>query len=261
MPQIPATWLVGSIEGLAAQSVDFGAGDVEVVAAGSWYLRHPNAALSLLAQMQAAIGAAAVRIRPDRLVELYSLVPFSVNWGSAPDLPGLLGFTGAARPAAQTHIADAISPLLFSAGWPATTPVGDGQAGYPVEDEHTQISADGTVVDTEFHNVQVHNEFAWQHVMAARVRTTDLTSTLLQGGTWHRFREIVLRPNYRFQAYETVLEDATGGENLLSWPIPLGTYKRRSLPRGRYDRDLRNANTRWNLQVEVIEQQEYTPNA
>ncbi|MGH1344329.1 MAG: hypothetical protein ACRBN8_22410 [Nannocystales bacterium] len=266
MPAIPATWLVGSIEGLAAQGVTVNGGDTDTVPAGNWYLRHPNAALSLIGQLDAVISAelgnALIRIRPDRLVEISSTVPFSLTWTNGPDLPGLLGFSGVALGVDMVHVAPAISPLLFSAGWLATTPVGDGQAGYPVEDEHTQISADGTIVDSEFHNVQTHNEFAWSQVMASRVRASDVTSDLMKGGTWHRFRELVLRPNYRFQVYESVTEDAAPGAlDLVSWPTPLGTYKRRALPRGRYDREIRNANTRWAIDVEAIEQPEYPANA
>lgn len=265
MPAIPATWLVGSVEGLASQIVGVNGGDAPTIPAGNWYLRHPLASLSLISELQSSLtielGNATVRVRPDRLVEIASTFAFSLDWSGAPDLPGLLGFSGAALGSQTSHVANAISPLLFSAGWPVTMPVGDGQAGYPVEDEHTQISADGTIVDSEFHNTKTHNEFSWSQVMASRVRTTDATTTLQQGGTWRRFREVVLLPNYRFQVYEEIPEDSDGGATVLAWPNSLGTYKRRSLPRGRFDRDIRNANTRWSIDVEAILQPEYPGNA
>jgi len=265
VPAISATWLVGSVEGLAAQSISVdGAAAVEVTSAGSWYLRHSVDALSMLAQVQAVLvaelGDGSAVVRRDRLVELSSTSSFALSWASAPDLAALLGFGPGALASSTSHVALAPSPLVFSAGWPATMPTGTGQASYPVEDEHTQISAAGDIVDSEFYNVQEHQDFQFSQVAAARVRTTDATSTVLQGGTWHRFRERVLRPNARFQAYEYVTEDASSS-SAVTWPAALGTYKRRTLPRGRYDRDIANANTRWSLGVEAIVQPEYAPNA
>lgn len=264
MPAITATWLVGSIEGLAAQSIEVdGAGVVPVLSAGNWYLRHANPALSILDQLDAVltaeIGNATVRVLQNRRIQISSTLVFSIDWSSAPDLPGLLGFSGNLA-TQNSYIAPAISPLLFSPGYPATSPTGEGQASYPVEDEHTQISAAGDIVDSEYHNVQRHQSFKWSSVMGSRVRASDLTSTLLQGGTWHRFRDRVLLPNYRWQAYEAVTEDSASEESV-SWPTALGTYKRRALPKGRYDRVIPNANTRWNLGVEAIEQSEYPANA
>jgi hypothetical protein len=266
VPAIPSTWLVGSIEGLALQEITVDGGNVDAVNPGNWYLYHATPALSLMRQLQDAIaaetGAAAiVTMGEDRIVRIQSAGGnFTLSWGGAPDLPGLLGFSGALLSGDSLYTADGISPLLFSPGWPATMPVGEGQSGYPVEDEHTQISADGSIVDSEWHNVQTHNEFAWQHVTAARVRASDSTSTLDQGGTWHRFRELVLRPNYRWQAYETVIEDAASTD-AVTWPSALGTYKRRALPSGKFDRNIRNANTRWGIEVEAIAQTEYPANA
>jgi hypothetical protein len=248
--------LVGSIEQLAAQSLSID-GFAATVVQGNYYLQHSTSTLSLLGRLVAlALSEAGITITAtlgrNLRVRLHRAAGnFAITWTST-TLRDLLGFTGNLS-GQQTYVATNVSPLVWSPGWPVTRQVIDGVAGYDVEDEVTEVNADGTMVDTDYHNTQVWDEWAWDSVFHTRVRK----ATGAQGGTWQEFRRVVLRPNHRLQLYEEVIEDSTS-TTAIAASDALATYKARQLPSGKQERKIAAANTRWNIGLEVIQQPEYS---
>lgn len=251
---VDTSLLVGSIEQLGVQTCTV-QGDACVIPQGSRYLVHNTASLSLLGALVAgALPGTTLQawLGHDLRVHLHRPAGnWSLLWGTTL-LRDLLGFD-ANLAGQQTYVAPHISPLVWSPGYPATRSVRDEVVGYDIEDEVTEVSADGTVVDTDFHNVQTWDELAWDCVFWSRVRAA---ATANQGGTWHEFRRRVLVPNHRFQFYERITEDLTDPTDFGGTPI--GTYKRRNLPSGKPDRKDARHNRLWNLGLEVIAQPEYS---
>lgn len=247
--------LIGSIENLAAQSLSIDS-NAATIASGNWYLHHADPTLSLLDEIVAqALSEAALTLTAwigrDLRVHLSAGGTFTIDWTST-TLRDLLGFD-ANLSGASSYTAANAPQLLWSPGWPATRRVRDGVTGYPIEDEHTEVNADGTQVDTDYHNTQTWDELRWESVTLARIRAEAGDPA---GGTWHEFRRQVLLPNYRFQYYESVTEDSTSSTEITP-SSALSTYKRRALPLGPQDRRLPNANSLWNLGLEMIEIPEY----
>jgi hypothetical protein len=255
MPAVRTSLLIGSLEQLAAMSVSID-GNAATIAAGNWYLHHADPTLSLLDDLVAqALAEASLTLTAwvgrDMRVHLSAGGSFAISWTSIV-LRDLYGFD-ANLSGQSSYTAANPSPLLFSPGWPATRAVPSGVAGYPVEDEVTEVNVDATQLDTDFHNTQVWDELRWVSVTRERIRAEPGDPA---GGTWYEFRRQVLAPNHRFQLYESAIEDSSS-DTAIDPSSALGTYKRRGLPSGKQDRRLAAADTLWNLGLEIIEQPEY----
>lgn len=253
MANVDATWLVGSVLFGAAQDIDIN-GTGYQFAAGVWYLRSASPSESLVDEMLAhmiveGLAGASVTITKRRTVLISATPIFAVTW-TDPAVRDLFGFTGNLS-GATSYEAPYPSPLLWSAGFPATRAVPDGTPGRPVEDVRTQFSRDGTRVVSIFHHTQVWDELAWTNVMRARVWYDRNLVAQARGGTWEQFRESVFLLNRRFQVYEIVEENSASAAPVV-WPSSLGNYRAKTVPIGAPTRTIANANTRWNPVVETI---------
>lgn len=242
---VMTSWLIGSTL-IQEQSYSLG---------GGLDLGFPAGEYSLLAMMNLLLAdmtsegffSPAVVLCRDRLIRISASSSFSIEWNTT-ELRDLLGFTGDLS-GASSYTAAYPSGLLFSPGYPATRPVSEGCNGYSVEDQRIEIDRSGTIVNTTCNHSQTWDELSWSGVVASRVVAVDPTA-VSAGGTWRRFRRLVLVPNYAFFHVELVDEDGTSAAASLS--SSLGQYKCRELPADYQDRRIRNANSRWNFGVKVL---------
>jgi hypothetical protein len=196
-------------------TIDGNAETVEA-SAGSLYLVHPTAALSLLAQLLAAmtsagVSAPAVALLESRKVRVSASGTFTVTWTDT--LPrDLLGFTGNLSGAA-TYTAENISPLLWAPGLTETPSAGVlGLLGSKHQDASSAVAPDGTQVVSRF-GTQRLNSFSWRYVAKARHQTASEL-----GGEWHTFYDQVLVRGAKFLLYREVIDDEAS-----STPLSLGT--------------------------------------
>lgn len=182
--------LVGSIT-LPEQVVEINA-SAQTITAGTRYLRHPTAALSWLAQLEAAItaagiGSASVVMLQSLRVRASGSPNFDIDWTSsgATLLRDLLGWA-ANSASAGTHTATSASPLIWDPGDPATPSVRFGATGYTNNDDARHVSADGTQFRVDIYHEQKRIELSWTNVAADRLQVDDATQG---GGTFHEFYE------------------------------------------------------------------------
>jgi hypothetical protein len=256
MPRVRSTWLVGSIEALPVQNFTIDAA-ASAIATGDYYLYAADGSLSLLsrfaAQMTAAgLAGVSVVILENRRVRLAASSTFSVTWGAATQLRGLLGFSGNLS-GASSYTAESISPLLWSGG-EVSRACPTGVTGYPVEDAEISVSADGSRQITTFYATHTHDDWTWE-----AVHLTRYWSTAGAGGTWHAFRTAVVVQGHRFQLFETVEED-TSSTTAVTWPTRIGVYKMREIPPGKGDRisGFESSNVYWKVSMSVRVSSEYT---
>lgn len=253
MPRVRSSWLVGSREQLPAQDVTID-GSGESVPEGSYYLTHDTDGISLLdavvaAMDDAGVAAPAAVILENRRVRLSSSGVFTVTWVDT-ELRRLLGFTGNLA-GASSYVAPEPSPLLWSAGFGVTRQTLPGSQGYEVEDAEIRVSADGTEQEVDFHATHTWDDWEWDSVVAERYDNPGAA-----GGTWIGFRREVLVPGYRFQLYETVVEDSASS-SAVALPSPIGTYRLREIPEGKGSRKIEHANTYWRVGCKVRVATEY----
>ena len=226
MPTFTVDWFVGSI---TIPQQDFTAnGFACSIAAGSYYLRHTTANLSLLAlfatevEDQAGVGALGVTVKRSRLVADLWDAPVAVVWGGATALRDLFGYTGDLA-SATTHTATNISPLLWSPGYPAT-PTKDirGSEGYLVPQQVISASDDGSDEFTYHFGEETHQDLEWSHIDPSRLKITG--SEAAQGGTFYQFHRQSGMIGRRLLYYQDVVEDAADSTTDVTWPTQLGPY-------------------------------------
>jgi hypothetical protein len=210
------SWLIGSIENLAAQSWSFGGAPSTAIAAGDYYLIDEVAAVSMLRQLEltlsAVLGATAeFAILENRLIKITSDGGnFGISWDST-ELRDLLGFIGNVS-GADNYTASLISPLLWSPGrteTPLNAPLGD--AGQVIHDTMVGASA-GAVQMATSNNSVTHLDLMWRYVTNARTKTSARL-----GGEYHTFWEDVIRHLYKYKLYREIDEDTSGSDPIL-WP-------------------------------------------
>lgn len=253
MTAADATWLVGATYFATTQNVVLD-GTSYGFAAGDWFLRSATAAESLLDQLETHMGTEGittpdVHITRRRTVVISAGATFAVTWSSS-ELQAALGFTGNLS-GQSSYEATYPSPLLFSPGFVVTKTTPDGTPGYDVEDERLEISRDGTQRESTMNNTQVWEDLHWSDVVRARVWKDRSLTDAAWGGTWERFREVVLVPNRLFKLHEQITEDDSSATEV-TWDTALGTYGRRKLPSSKLNRDVAATNTHWSLGLEVI---------
>lgn len=228
MPTLTSDLCIGSYQNLAAQSISTTANAVTeafVLPTRSYYLENPgDQTFDLLYRLGSnSVGLAELpagltwTLQRDLRIRVTSVdaVAFTLTWPVDGVLRDLLGFTGNLSPAAVTHTATLISPLIWSAGRTATYLARLGTDGIPVHDTAIGQSATGVVVATS-HNTYRRNQAMWRYVTNARVWTTSEA-----GGELYAFWDRVLRRVARFKIYRGTVEDSASTTAItLGTPLP-----------------------------------------
>lgn len=205
MASILTEWFIGSVV-LGAQDIEVD-GTPATVAASTYYLTDPTPALSLLAQMVAAmveanIGDEAAVLLGSGHVRLSAKNAFNVVWGGATRLRDLLGFTSDLS-GLDSYVAPLKSPLWWSPGKPATfelSPLGvRGQRRYILN--QTVAAYTGRAESTS-HGVREFQRFAFEKVDAERMMTVDA-----EPGIYASFYDQVAVRSARFKLYHLAVEN------------------------------------------------------
>ena len=215
-------WLVASYALLPEQDITI-AGSAETVPASSYYLHDAVPALSLLAQVQAAMTAAGVAgasvvLLANRKVRLSGGGVFTVTWTDTL-LRNLLGFS-ANLAGAASYVAPLISPLFWSPGTPGKSLLtGKGLTGHPEELTYQSVASYSGRTESVSHGTRLYNRFQWTYIDADRI----VTSSALGGefGTW--FSNVAPRAA-RFKIYHDVQEDPTSATVAAPLTTVLGPY-------------------------------------
>lgn len=233
MPAVPSSWLVGSIA-LPDASIVFDGDDV-LLPAGTYYLRHPTASLSLVDVLNTAIdgGPSAITctslvVLENRCVQINLSAAAEIDWttggANAGDWAAALGFDGSDLVGDDSYTASRPSALLFSAGYPARPKTQAGHAGYTKLKQAFMKRADGSGTRRVGFGNEQWQELSWSHIVPSRLQT--LGTALVQGGTFHQFFEQSLALGNKMLHYEDMVEDAAG-TSPATWSTPLGPYELR----------------------------------
>lgn len=243
-----SAWFIGSVTLPQVDLVGFDGDDI-TLAAGTYYLRHATAALSLLDAFNTAMDASAAAVtctslfvRRDRRVQInlsgVADLNFATNDNNGDLLAAALGFDPTDHTGASSYVAENVSPLLFSPGFPATPTTISGVEGYSVDDKVVYRSQDGTQSVTYLYNSSTYQEFSWSHVVPERLRI--VAGAPDDGGTFHRFYESVYKLGLRWFWYPSVSEDDSSSTSV-TWGTGIGPYVRRSDDGNWYRRNVPNA--------------------
>lgn len=214
---------LGSYPNLAQQTISVTSGATTenvTLAAGSYYLHDTDtSARSLIETLAAAIethsvvSGAGVDILENRRIRISATQTFTLTWPVDGVLRDLLGFTGNLTPAASSHTASGISPLLWAPGRTGTVEGRLGTDGVPVNDTIVGQAATG-IVYAGTHNSYRRNSFGYRYVQNSRVWTTAEA-----GGEFIAFWRNVLSRFARFRVHTSVVEDTVGTD-----PMSFGAY-------------------------------------
>jgi len=218
-----SSFCIGSYASLPEQAFTIAGVDV-TVPAGTYYLFDANDALSLLAQMEAAMVAAgladaAVFLTEAGHVRMTAGGAFTVVWGTGGALlRQLLGF-GLVIAGLAAYTAVDKSPLFWSPGKPASfllTPIGvRGALQYNV----TQAVAPNSGTSESLHHGTLElQRFTWSSVDATRIRTT--TGAAGEFGVWYAY---VAVPSARWKLYHNATED-DASTTAFTYDSALGPY-------------------------------------
>lgn len=199
-----SAWFIGSIT-IPAYSFDVDGVPVSI-AAGTYYLHHNTAALSLLTTIAAAVLAdtgftCTMVLTRARVVRMTLDSPADVDWTGATALRELLGFSEVTYTNLSAQSAENVSALLWSPGYLATPRTIQGVDGYTVQHQSVLKSADGTQVYATHYGEETWQDLSWTHIQPERMRV-DSTA----GGTFHEFFEQCAGLRVRFLYLETVDE-------------------------------------------------------
>jgi hypothetical protein len=225
MTEISSTWVVGSFT-LASNATLTVNGNARTVDAGTRYLYDATPSRSWISELQTEIAAvvpdSTVFIGKDRKLRI-------VSGGGALTLAvpvALQAITGlpASPTVGTTIVADSISTLLWSPGWPET-PNGHPVAsdGWDVHDRIMTSSPSGLTVNVTTHHSQRLASWSWFAVKAARCWTSAKAP-----GEFVRFFDEVLVPGYRFKLYSDMAEDESSS-TAVTWVTAYGPYVARDL--------------------------------
>ncbi len=216
--------LVGSVE-LANQSLLID-GNPEAIAAGSYYLRHATASISIFDALEAAMvnaGLAGVQVelQQNLLIRIQALASFELTLSAR--LQRLLGFSGTLGPGFNSYEATLVSPLLWAPGYAATPASRAGKVGYKVPHVTRHKADDGSRQETQYFGEEVWQELEWPFVPADLLSVPDDTD---DGGSLEGLYEEVLKYNRPLQWYpDENLNPASS--SLVSWGEAFGPYQLR----------------------------------
>lgn len=222
MTVIRTCWLIGSVRDLEAQVVVIN-GNNHTITAASRYLYHPTNALSLLAQVQAAmtaegIAGASALLLENRKARLSANANFTLSWPADGVLRNYLGFTGNLA-AASSYTATNISPLLWSPARresPMKAPL--GVLGHEEHQVYVSVSPHDGTRKTVVHGSRTFNEFRFEKVATSRVQTSAAA-----GGEFVKFWDTVMVQGSLWYLWRAVDED-TAGTDPAALATSLGPY-------------------------------------
>lgn len=245
---IESSWLVGSFDLSGDATIVVNAVNT-IVNSGVYYLRDAIDAGSLLAKVEAAIvtqvAGATVYIGQDRKVRIDgdgNVLTLAIPQS----LQAVLGMP--ANPTPGTLIvADDVSTLLWSPGWPETpteTPVGvDGRRVY---DRIMTSSPTGMTTYTTVHHYTTIVAWSWHAVAGSRAWTTAELP-----GEYVTFLRKVLVTGHRFKLYSNVVEDS-GSSSSVTWPTAQGPYVARKLEPNWYVRAIAAVDGFANIKLDAL---------
>lgn len=225
MADISSSWIIGSFV-LAANATLTVNGNARTITAGTWYLRDATSTLSLITKVQteiaAVVGGSTVVIGKDRKLRITS-GGGALTLAVPSTLQAVLGLP--ASPTVGTSIvADSVSTLLWSPGWPETP------NGHPVESDGWDVydrvmtaSASGLTTNVTTHHSQRLASWSWFAVKQSRC-----WSSAKSPGEFVRFFADVLVPGYRFKLYSDMSEDESSS-SAVTWTTAYGPYVARDL--------------------------------
>jgi hypothetical protein len=204
-------------------------GNAVTIAAGHWYLQHPDPTLSLLDEIVVQLTAAGVGspdafLRQDRRVQLEGSGAFPIDWGSATQLRDIFGMTQGNLSSATSHTADDVSPLLWAPGADGTPATIGAKAGYVQPHRSVRKSDDGSRYEVDWYGFETRQRLSWALVPIDRLQVED---TAFDGGTLMAFVEQVILRGYKFLHYENVTEGT--GSTAMVFGDPFGPYVELSL--------------------------------
>lgn len=258
-----ASWLVGAIT-LPEASIVFD-GDVVSLSAGTYYPRHPTAALSLVDVINSAIDGSPSGITCTSCVVMRNRL-VRINLSSAADLlwttggadadawAAALGFDGTDLTGAASYTADSISPLLFSAGFMATPKTVQDVDGYTIPHHAAYKADDGTQIYDVHYGDETWQDLSWAHILPERMRVAD---TADGGGTFHEFWEQCAKYHRRFLYYQEIDEDDSS-TTAVTWTTGRGPYALREVDGDWYRRNVANAELSCSLDLPLIQLAEVT---
>lgn len=219
-----STWLIGSVLDLEVQDLTI-SGSAEQVAAGSYYLYDASTALSLLAQVEAAMTAAglasasAVLLRT-RKVRLSAGAAFSIVWNDT-RLRDLLGFSQGNVAGQASYVANSISPLLWSPGTkPAAVAAPLDVSGHKQHLVNTAVAPYTGRMEATSHGAREFNRYTWLNISKARLRTSSVL-----GGEWQTFFDEVVVKAAPHKNYREVQEENSGTTVATFDYAPHGPYQ------------------------------------
>lgn len=218
-----SSFCIGSYAALPEQSLTIAGVDV-TIPAGSYYLYDDDDALSLLAQMQAAMTAAgladaSVFLTESGKVRMSAAGVFTVVWTpGATTLRALLGFGLVVGGVAAYTAADK-SPLFWSPGKPASFPLTPiGVRGVRQYNTAQTVAPNSGTTEVIHHGTLEAQRFTWSTVEAARVRT--VTEVPGEFGSW--FAQVAVR-GARWKLYHGASE-ADASNTAFTYDTALGPY-------------------------------------
>jgi hypothetical protein len=221
----PSSWLIGSITLASSATIVVNGVSNAVIPAGTYYLYDATASLSLLDVILTAVAPfmtdEAIVVLESRKIRVTASVAFT--WTIPTELQDALGF-GAAIPSTTSATASAVSDLLWSPGWCATT-IGHpgGVTGYEQSQTVRTASPSGLSQRHTTHGTSaVMTSLEWMFVLRSRAWTVGEDNGT--PGDYRRFWRVVLNPGLRWKLYpETEEDDASSTP--VTWPTALGPYK------------------------------------
>jgi len=210
------SWLIGSFE-LAANATITVNGAPVVIGAGAYYLRDASPALSLIDTVQAAIAGSTITIGRNRKVRITFAGGTTIAIPVA--LRAALGFTQPSYGPSLIIIAESVSRLLWSPGWPEkprhSPVVAEGRKHW---DRVMTSSPTGETVDVTLHHSMTLADWSWSAVRPDRAWTAAAAP-----GEYVDFFERIIVFGHPFKLYPQI-EESDSSATAVTWTTPFGPY-------------------------------------
>lgn len=246
-------WCFGAWEGHPAFTFTVG-GNSKTITAGSRYLYHPTAAISLVAQIEAKIQeevpSGTVGFTRSGRVRIDGSSAINFAWGADTTLRDALGFTADFNTTSQ--VAPNRTRYLWRTG-STCSPQGAALDVIGGSSSDRVVHESATNVTSTMHNEWLQNDLEWTFVKNARYMTASSDQ-----GEFHQFWKDVISPRRRFWVYRSVTEEETDTAAVLTGLVTLGPYKqmatsaRESFPFNRYQVQTADIGHTVNIKVRTV---------